>query len=78
MTDFTKVTMYVTDTDIDNAKMLSQIFHTKGNGGAVSTALGITRSLIEMMAKGNELLLRKRNGKIVKLFLQGFNDDDEN
>lgn len=75
MTAFTKVMMHVTDTDIDNAEMLSQAFHTKGNGGAVSIALRFTRTLVEMVKNGNELLLKNKKGQLEKIFISGINDE---
>lgn len=77
MTEFTRVTMNLTDRDVRNTEKVSQLFHTRNKAEAVSAALGITSSLGEMVKKGNELLIRNKNGELQKVFIPGLDNDDE-
>lgn len=77
MTQFTRVTMNLTDRDVRNTEKVSQLFHTRNKADAVSAALGITSSLGEMVKKGNELLIRNKKGELQKIFIPGLDNDDE-
>ena len=45
------------------------------NADAVSAALGITRSLGEMLKNGNELLIRNKKGELEKILIPGLGDE---
>lgn len=67
--------MNLTDRDIRNNESVRQLFHVRTNADAVSAALGITRSLGEMVKDGQELLLRNKNGEIQKILIPGLSDE---
>ncbi len=73
--NLTKVSMNLTDRDIKNTENVRQLFHVRTNADAVSAALGITRSLGEMVKDGNEVLIRNKNGELLKLFIPGLDND---
>jgi len=73
---FTKVSMNLTERDIKNTENVRNLFHVRTNADAVSAALGITRSLGEMIKNGKELLIRDKNGEISKVLIPGLTDDE--
>lgn len=72
----TKVSMNLTERDIKNTESVRSLFHVRTNADAVSAALGITRSLGEMVKNGKELLIRDKNGEISKVLIPGLTDDE--
>lgn len=76
MSALTKVSMNLTDRDIRNTESVRHLFHVRTNADAVSAALGITKSLAEMIRNGKELLIRNKNGEIEKVFIPGLTDDE--
>lgn len=75
MSTLTKVSMNLTERDIKNTETVRQLFHVRTNADAVSAALGITRSLGEMIKNGKELLLRNKKGEMQKILIPGLGDD---
>lgn len=75
-THLTKVSMNLTDRDIRNTESVRNLFHVRTNADAVSAALGITRSLGEMVKNGKELLIRNKKGEIEKVLIPGLTDDE--
>jgi hypothetical protein len=75
MSQLKKVSMNLTERDVKNTEKVSQLFHTRTNADAVSAALGITRSLGEMIKDGKELLIRNKKGEIEKVLIPGLTDD---
>jgi len=71
MTTLTKVSMSLTERDIKNTEKVRQLFHVRTNADAVSAALGITRSLGEMLKNGNELIIRNKKGEMKKILIPG-------
>jgi hypothetical protein len=71
----TKVSMNLTERDIRNTEDVRNLFHVRTNVDAVSAALGITRSLGEMLKNGKELLIKDKNGEISKLYISGLSDE---
>lgn len=71
----TKVSMNLTERDIRNTEDVRNLFHVRTNVDAVSAALGITRSLGEMLKNGKELLIKDRNGEMSKLYISGLSDE---
>ena len=75
MSALTKISMNLTDRDIKNTESVRQLFHVRTNADAVSAALGITRSLGEMVKGGKELLIRSKNGETQKILIPGLTDE---
>lgn len=75
MSALTKVSMNLTERDIRNTENVRHLFHVRTNADAVSAALGITRSLGEMIKNGDELLIRNKNGELQKILIPGLSDD---
>ncbi len=75
MSALTKVSMNLTERDIKNTENVRQLFHVRTNADAVSAALGITRSLGEMVKNGNELLIRNKKGELQKILIPGLGDE---
>jgi len=71
----TKVSMNLTERDIRNTEDVRNLFHVRTNVDAVSAALGITRSLGEMLKNGKELLIKDKNGDMSKLYISGLSDE---
>jgi len=76
MPTLTKVSMNLTERDIKNTESVRHLFHVRTNADAVSAALGITRSLGEMVKSGSELLIKNKNGEIQKILIPGLTDDE--
>ena len=75
MTEFTKVSMNLTQRDIKNTEIVQNLFHARSKAEAVSAALGITSSLGQMV-KGKELLLRNKKGELERVLIPGLMDDE--
>lgn len=67
--------MNLTERDIRNTEDVRNLFHVRTNVDAVSAALGITRSLGEMLKNGKELLIKDKSGDISKLYISGLSDE---
>lgn len=76
MTQFTRVTMNLTDRDVRNTEKVSRLFHTRNKAEAVSAALGITSSLADMIRSGKELVLRNKKGELEKIIIPGLDNDE--
>lgn len=72
----TKVSMNLTERDIKNTESVRQLFHVRTNADAVSAALGITRSLGEMVKGGGEILVRNKKGELQKVLIPGLDDGE--
>lgn len=75
MASLTKVSMNLTERDIRNTEDVRHLFHVRTNVDAVSAALGITRSLGEMLKNGKQLLIKDKSGDISTLHISGLSDD---
>jgi hypothetical protein len=75
MSALTKVSMNLTERDIKNTENVRKLFHVRTNADAVSAALGITRSLGEMLKNGKELLIRNKKGELEKILIPGLGDE---
>lgn len=74
MSNYTKVSMNLTQRDIQNAEKVAELFHSSTKADAVSTALGMMRSLGDLM-KGKELLLRNKKGELERVVIPGLTDE---
>lgn len=66
-----KVTMNLTDRDVDNTDKIRKVFHARSNAAAVSDALSVTATLVNMMNEGNEILVRNKKGELEKIVFTG-------
>jgi len=66
MSNTVKVTMNLTTHDVENAKKIRESLHTRSNAIAVSDALSVTATLIDLY-KDNEILVRNKNGDLERL-----------
>jgi len=71
MSKFTKVSMNLTERDVENTEYLSKKLHSRSKADAVSAALSITTSLAEYLKKGDQLILRKKDGTTERLIIPG-------
>lgn len=70
----TKVTMNLSDRDVANTDALVELTHSRSKAQAVSTALSVTKLLASRMAKGSEVLIRGRDGKLETLVIPELSD----
>ena len=66
-----KVTMNLTDRDIDNADVIYETTHARAKAHAVSSALSLTRFIIDELKQrpGTDILLRNPDGSQVRLVM---------
>jgi len=64
-----KVTMQLTDRDIENTEHLRNMTHSRSNAAAVSTALSLATLLGESIQKGGKILIEDRDGKLREVVL---------
>ena len=58
----TKVTMNLTDRDVDNTAMLQELLHARNKASAVSSALSVATVLATRIKRGEKLYLRAEDG----------------
>lgn len=66
-----KVTMNLTDRDIENTEVLIRRLNLRNKASTVSSALAITEGLTRKMVSGDELLIRKRDGSMEAVIIAG-------
>lgn len=71
MSALKKISMNLTERDINNTESVRNMLHVRTNADAVSAALGITKSLGDMVKNGHEVLIRNKKGELQKLFIPG-------
>lgn len=62
-----KVTMNLTDVDVENAQNIEHLFNARSKAQAVSTALSLANQLLELISKDNKLLIEKKDGSIEQI-----------
>jgi len=67
MSNTVKVTMNLTTRDVENTQKVKESLHARSNAAAVSDALAVTTKLIDLSKKGNEILIRNKNGELERL-----------
>lgn len=67
----TKVTMNVTQHDIENTEALQHRLHSRSKASAVSSALVIADEITRIVERGEELLVRKKDGSMNRLIIPG-------
>lgn len=66
-----KVTMSLSEWDVQNTATLVERLHSRNRAAAVSSALAITEGLTRRIEQGEELVLRKKNGTLEKVMIAG-------
>ncbi len=69
-----KVTMNLTEKDIQNTEKLTALFDSRSKASTVSTALSITKFLADNISKGNEIMIKKKDGSKETIHIVGLND----
>ena len=67
----TKVTMNLTERDIKNTETLSQRLHSRSKASAVSSALAIAEGITRSIERGEEVLIRAKDGTMERVFITG-------
>lgn len=73
MTKLTKVTMNLTAKDVENTERLRDRFQSRSNAEAVSAALSISSSLVDLVKKGDEVYIKTKDGETEKIIITGLN-----
>ena len=66
-----KVTLSLSERDLDKAKALGERIHARSRGAAVSMALAIAEELTRGIPEGDELMIRKPDGTLQKVWIAG-------
>ena len=66
-----KVTMNLTQRDLDNAEALTERLHSRTKASTVSAALAITEGITRRIVDGNELMIRKKDGSLETVVIAG-------
>lgn len=72
----TKVTMLLTEQDVENTNRITQSIRARTKAQAVSVALSLARFIIEQRMKGAQILLKQPDGtteRIVMTELENLN-----
>ena len=70
-----KVTMNLTYRDIENTASLSRRLHSRTKASAVSSALAIAEGITKRIAHGEEVLIRRKDGSVERMFIAGVGGD---
>ncbi len=65
----TKVTMLLTERDVENANCIHNWTHSRTKAQAVSVALSLARYLIEQRRAGAQLILRQKDGTTERIVM---------
>jgi hypothetical protein len=68
----TKVTMNLTDRDVENTESLVQLTGSRTKAQAVSTALSVTKAIASRLRNGGEVFIKNKDGNIERLVIPGF------
>ncbi len=66
-----KVTMNLTERDVQNTDQLTGVLHSRSKAATVSTALSVTATIAEILAKGGDLMVRNSDGSMERLLITG-------
>jgi hypothetical protein len=65
-----KVTMNLTDRDVENAKFLREMLETRSEAQVVSIALSLTKFIVSALRQpGTQILLREPNGNLARIVM---------
>ena len=68
-----KITMNLSDKDVQNTETLKQRLHARSKAETVSTALSVTTSLSKILEEGGELLVKGKDGTTERIIITGLN-----
>jgi hypothetical protein len=68
----TKVTMNLTDRDVENTESLVRLTGSRTKAQAVSTALSVTKAIASRLKSGGEVFIKNKDGNIERLVIPGF------
>ncbi len=71
---FKKVTMNLTERDIEITEELSKKLNSRSKASTVSSALAITYELTRLLGDGSALLRRNRDGSMERIVITGLKD----
>jgi hypothetical protein len=66
-----RVTMNMTQRDVEKTDKLRAKFHSRSNAQAVSSALALADSVTDMLETGGELFLKDKNGELQRVVISG-------
>ncbi|APC87757.1 MULTISPECIES: hypothetical protein [Vibrio] len=66
-----KVSMNLTQRDIDNAAYLLDVLNERTQAGVVSKSLALTKDIVELLNANSKLLVEDPNGKIHEIKIVG-------
>ena len=69
-----KVTMNLTDRDIEITEELTKKLNSRSKASTVSSALAITNELTKLLGDGSALLRRNRDGSMERIIITGLKD----
>lgn len=67
----TKVTMNLTERDIKNTQNLTRRLQSRSKASAVSSALAIADGITRSIERGEEVLIRTKDGTLERVFIAG-------
>ncbi len=72
-TNLVKVTMNLTEKDVENTERLTAILDHRSKASTVSTALSLARFVTDNIIKGNEIMIKKKDGTKEVIHIMGLN-----
>ena len=66
-----KVTMNLTERDIENTEALSRRLQSRSKASAVRSALAIAEGITRSIERGEEVLIRTRDGSLERVIITG-------
>ncbi len=66
-----KVTMNLTEQDVQNTEKLTNMLHSRSKAATVSTALSVTATIAEILSQGGDLMIRNSDGSMERLIITG-------
>ncbi|ELP2673653.1 hypothetical protein [Vibrio harveyi] len=70
-TKLSKVSMNLTQRDIENAAFLLDALNERTQASVVSKSLSLTRDILEMLSDNSKLLVEDKDGKIQEIKIVG-------
>ncbi len=66
-----KVTMNLTERDVENTEKLTTLLHSRSKAATVSTALSVTATIADIIEKGGSVMIRNKDGSMDRLIITG-------
>lgn len=67
----TKVTMNLTQKDVDNTEQLTKQLNSRSKAATVSAALSLTATIMDAKKKGADIMVRNPDGTMERLVITG-------